>query len=543
MIAPVATSRARAFTLVEVMLAVVILGLGLLGLSALFAGAAATQQRAAEINLSVGVTRNAEAVLSRNFGGLAGPDLGAIADQEGEWFKSLSGGERAGWALTTSLTPIRGVSRATEDYGVYFRKRSNGGVLYQGPANYNAALAAGAVMSTPRYLNIETMTDIPNRMLLLPDARIDIVPGLIVRMTISSDDGAGGVLPAREVDFSMMDGDAILAESDPQASMAPAVTNIVLRPIGTSALSLTPPYMGSDTVIGPGYNVSFSTLVTHVGQPNRHPADFEEFVHIDLQATPNRPSDRASVRFVVKLEADQWLSNVEILPYTWRDDRLISLNDRLVYTPDPLVPGGRRPILGYTALLRTLASGGSQMVIFTYSIQPLGPVRSNSENIAFIPPETNRVNESNPDNDTGLMRLVKLKLNFDAVSQQFYVEADANSAAEKAAVEPGQILLMKESQDLDPDLTSEGSASTAGSDVPVRVVLQETRPDGTIRAYLDGSPRVKGRSPVRDLSGSSPPTQVTFWCFNPVVESLTSDRSPWRVRPVEARVFQTGVNY
>jgi prepilin-type N-terminal cleavage/methylation domain-containing protein len=547
---PTRHTPAPAFTLVEVMLAVVILGLGLLGLSALFAGAASTQQRGAEVNLSVGVTRNAEAVLSRNFGQLAGPDLARVAEQEGQWLKTLSSGERGGWALTSNLSPLRGVTRQDENYGVYFRRQAEQFVIYEGPDSVATAIAVTNT-GPPQFVSSDGSVGanflVPNQIKPLPDSRVDPLGTLNVRVEFGSDDGSGGVA-IRTQEFRQVDSEVVTAENDD--SQAPAVFQLVLQPTDDSdVLPGDDPVPGGANQIGPGFNLDFSTYLSAAQQNlstpgSQHPADFDEFVHIDLAAAPSSPRDRAAVKFFVRLQTGEWIRRVVIAPYSWRDDRLISLNDRFTFTPDPLVPGGRRPILGYTALVRSLGTGGSQMVIFTYSLLPLGPVRSNTENIAFIPPETERVRENSPDSDKGLMRLVDMPLGYEPLTQRFYVVADASSEAEKAAVDPGQILLMKESENLDPDQNSQGMESRAGSDVAVRVVSQEQDPanPANLRGYLDGSPRVKGRSPVRNLETGAP-VLVKFWCFNPVVESLTSDRTEWRVRPVEARVFQVGVSY
>ncbi len=58
--------RARGFTLIEILMAAFVLALGAIGLIALFAGAAAQQQRAAYTTSAATVTSNADAILARS---------------------------------------------------------------------------------------------------------------------------------------------------------------------------------------------------------------------------------------------------------------------------------------------------------------------------------------------------------------------------------------------------------------------------------------------------------------------------------------------
>jgi hypothetical protein len=58
-----------------------------------------------------------------------------------------------------------------------------------------------------------------------------------------------------------------------------------------------------------------------------------------------------------------------------------------------------------------------------------------------------------------------------------------------------------------------------------------------VRAVLDRSPRVAGRTPIEDLtSGTTIPVQVL--ALQSSVLSLTGDGSEWRLRATEARVIQ-----
>ena len=74
----------RGFTLLEVLMAAIVISLGVLGLTALFAGAARQQQVASEMTRSVIATKNAEAMIARTFGQLTASD----PDQLRQCFRS-----------------------------------------------------------------------------------------------------------------------------------------------------------------------------------------------------------------------------------------------------------------------------------------------------------------------------------------------------------------------------------------------------------------------------------------------------------------------
>ncbi|RMH26047.1 MAG: prepilin-type N-terminal cleavage/methylation domain-containing protein, partial [Planctomycetota bacterium] len=115
-------SRLRGFTLIEVMLAVVILGLGILGLAALFAGAARQQQTGAQIRQSVQIALNARTALARKLGSVEGIGPGDLPEGQWAWVRSAGIDDPS---LTVSTVGTGGSGRA------FFRVRAPAEVLFE----------------------------------------------------------------------------------------------------------------------------------------------------------------------------------------------------------------------------------------------------------------------------------------------------------------------------------------------------------------------------------------------------------------------------
>ena len=86
----------------------------------------------------------------------------------------------------------------------------------------------------------------------------------------------------------------------------------------------------------------------------------------------------------------------------------------------------------------------------------------------------------------------------------------------------------------------------SGADAPVRVVRRERRITGANnvewRGYLSDAPRTGNNSLLphaQRVNGQS--ATISVFGVNDVVESL-QDNSQWRLKPLEAFVFQVGGN-
>ncbi|RMD60003.1 MAG: hypothetical protein D6824_10155, partial [Planctomycetota bacterium] len=230
--------------------------------------------------------------------------------------------------------------------------------------------------------------------------------------------------------------------------------------------------------------------------------------------------------FLTQQGVSGFVSRITIT-YEWRNDQLVSLNDRLIYVEDAQMPGGRRPMLGYTLLSRQI-QGVAQLAIFTYELEPLSAPRVDVKRFPiFFPPER----PQDYSNKQGLLREVEMTLGWDANTGQFFVEP--RKQEEEWAIDRGQLLLVKQLQ------TPVGGVSW-GADGAVRVVGQRRVRRGgkvVVQGVLSDSPRILGRSPLRDLNQT---VDVLVWAMPPVVKNVSDpdDETEWSVRPVEVRVAQ-----
>jgi prepilin-type N-terminal cleavage/methylation domain-containing protein len=115
-----ARTQKRAFTLIEVLVATIILGLGVLGLSALFAGAATQQAGAAAVSRSVAFGQGGLAIIGRRIGELVGK-AGLTPLPDGTW-DALSSDDADGVLRSQfALTPTT--------QGFFFRQDAYGGTV------------------------------------------------------------------------------------------------------------------------------------------------------------------------------------------------------------------------------------------------------------------------------------------------------------------------------------------------------------------------------------------------------------------------------
>lgn len=518
------TRTRQGFTLIEVMLAVVIIGLGVLGLSALFAGAASQQRRSIEDNLAVASARNAEALMSRSLGEIQGPDVAefTINNLFGQWLptRSVSADGRDDQSLTPLVFPVGGGT----SHGLFALVDSPELTLYTAPNDPAGMIArVGKGVSTDPFFEQYPVESIPDRWLQPTSVAIRVT---VKRREIEE---VGGV-PQPEMETTRVHM-LLPADNLPDDLRRDPYLKIVLEDPDPPYFYPTP--IDHDTaneslIIGSSVPLMLVNLA-YVPMAERRDAAIEAF-NIPLWSSLDPLPPGILLR-------EEWIDSIVIEPYQWRNSRLVSLNDRLVYETDANFPGGRRPTLGYTMLFRLLPGGESQFTVFSYALQALNVPGPNRENLPFIPPENLQFFDES--DETSLLRLVTLELRFDENTEQYYVLADESDTEQAAAVTPGQVLLMAGSTTpLDPtDLSYLG-----GSDIAVRVVAQRRDPtDPTmLRGVLDRSPRVRGQSPLQTLSATQ---SIQVWCLNPLVKSLTEDETEWKVRPIDARQFQANIRF
>lgn len=381
---PASTARARGFTLVEVMMATVIIGLGVLGLLALFAGAARQQQLSTQQSTALQVTQNAAARLATRFGTLSSPDLALL--NPNQWYAAKS--KTSDHTLTIAAPggrPIYALVESSETIPLmlYDRARLPGTPpttgVYQSPGgDYFPGLRAFA----------QRRID--------PDS-IELTVTLVHPMTL-----ARTVLPPfRRPPVSARASDAYTAEPNLIAYFRGGVVNSDSRII-------------LDVQDEPAEGTT--------------PASVYAFNLPQIGTTP--PNDLI-------------LDSIEVSGYLWRNDTLLSLSDRIVTTPDPgYGDSGRRPELAFSVLYRRTATA-SQLAMITYTLTaPSGgsiyiPPETNINNFgdtgSGIPPD------STMDGIAPIAR-VPLELAWDENEQSYYAAATRDEAA--WAVDAGQLLLV-----------------------------------------------------------------------------------------------------
>jgi|GEM_PF-6979322 len=464
--------KRRAFSLVEVLIATTVLGLGTLGIIAILAGSATQQQTASMQNLSVGVAKNAQGLL-RTMLGRPGSRFSLI--REGQWTAVAMD------QVTNYLTVFPGY------------------LLAPGPVQLDPLFDAGfdagrSLPSSPTEVlnngnykaNSPGGVYVTNRVSELAHRRVDLESGITVT-------------------FELLRYDSITR---------------MLSSAGTIE------FIQPQTVLNSDVQALFKSSPGNFG------------ASVQFNRREQSPVGRARIEsFNIPLSAGEFINKITISPYFWRNDQLVSLNDRLITEPDTQFPGGKRPIIGYSALIRRVDST-TQLCFFTYSLRALSTPAEVDETgkrgFAFVPPDT----LTDVANDEGVLREVPVQLGYDANLQRYFFEiATTDEALYGWAIDPGQILMMSSR-----DGVIANTPDDSGAQFPVKVLSRRTV-NGKIRAMLDHSPRIKspsgvsGRSPLTDLVTPGARQQVYVWAVQPVVASRT-DQTEWRLNSIEARVIQ-----
>ena len=482
----------RGFTLIEVLIATFILALGSLGLIVLFAGAASQQQRSAQLDQSVFVSKNAEAIMGRRFGAIEGA---ALADTTtyppGAWLrleaKHAPGDPSIGTLAidTRDRGHVYFVIEEPNDVILYKREASNFTSDYGWESGLPDGPFAGRVRTTGYARTLaSTMT---------------------VRIIWGEEN------PSNPGEFV----------EDP---LSPVVWDLVAEPEPLageierwpSAAGQVDPRDGN-TVFTSGGGTSFpQSYIAFGGSVDRDPTYMgwvdEGATSILALRVEAVLADPTLVVDEIRLEGG----------FRYLASEIISLEDRVIHVQDDDYPAPLpgRPVAAYALLYRTGTGGAaSQLAAFTYTITG---GRARAEYLPDERPDVGIV--TNPE---APVQPVDLKLHWDDALEQYYVRAVNDDDA--WAIEPGQILL------------AAGDALGPGADFAVRVLSQRTI-DDEVRGYLDRVPRAGGQSLLETFAGS---TDITVWAIQPTVKNIegsgidgSGDEVFWRLKPQEVRVFQ-----
>lgn len=561
---------ARAFTLLEVMMATIIIGLGVLGLTALFAGAAKQQIDTARLGDAVKISQSIERQLRGRVGtvstGFAGPpgatqptgltnirvgqyemtNAGRGLDVplvETVWYPLSAYPARVNqprWpAHTLALDQANNLS-LEDPLSLFFvvdgpeevvlyenrldgvasppRPTYTGGVaLMAPPAGFRVVdyIRGAAGQNAAAFTAGSTGRDIVR----LPHGRIS--PGsLRIRFEIArqmydaTQSQFRGVVASRRTVY--FDDAPYSSEADDDNLPGPVQTFPGTHPL--AQVNGVEGLVSSD-------GLAFLQLNRFLDPP-------------DNPTIPLAPTSGVIERFVLPLAGDEWVERIVVERYAYRNDRLLTLDERVQTSADG------KYATGAAILLQRARDGQRRVGVLAYGAEPLGGPFLAGRQPRFIPPESG---DGNP--DERLLHRVELRLEFEPATGQVFVTPQSPPTPPAFALERGDIILIMGNP------TDEGSIGTSngfpGADGFVRVVRNEirTQPSTEYRSYLDGVPRSAGRPMVSGDTGplAAPISKnVEAWTLRGIVESLedyvprpnaNSVRVKWKITPLEGRVL------
>lgn len=479
-----------AFTLIEVLIATFIFALGLLGLLALFAGAAVQQQEASRVTNSVFASNSAEALVGRAAGRIEYRNNNNVADPAE--FDSLV--PRDQWkVLKHFLLNANDPDAVTGS----LRLRPDGT-----PNRARFFFVAPAPEQLPLYLYDR------------PDQVTQNGSGFYTRT------GNQQPFTNRVSDFAVSgvhreSFNAVIVRTEEGTVPDPSNFRTIVY---TRRDNLPPAY---DNPANRRTMLAFSPTTS---MPSDQ-VDVTDYIVIDLADRPN-PTFKARLEEmriddVIASGGTRRVDAVYVPFYEWRNEELVSLSDRVVTRADDTRRDGRRPVLSYSLLYRRTSSDTTQVAVFTYALKAPSP------RAMFVPVESEM-----PNDPKSPMQRVTVRLGYDDDRKEYYIETSGSGLPSivqdsRFVLRAGAVLLIEGDDDGDP----------AGSDLPVRVVETTFDEDGDpVRGYLDRGPRANGASYLDPLPNDV--KTLRAWTIKPTVQS--EDGSIWQLEPIDTRILQTG---
>jgi len=466
----------RGFTLVEVLIATFIIALGVMGLLALFAGAARQQQTATQTALAGVVASGAEAILEQKLGMLQRPTDadGRPLDEKlrsGVWYPiplEKNPLDEDNPALV--LNPITDSPDCSGTRFLVVKARSE--TLYsQSDTNLLALPGIAGFKNGSPTDALEMIRDFSHRRVLADSLR--------VRVTVRN-----------------AAGQAIVLSYFRKAPPTPPELNYAADQPNSSRFVF--PLNGEPSHAGPS-GIDPDYLIVDTRDPTR----------VGPNETALASIYEMEIGAVRENKATQYIESVEAEEYEWKTERIVSLRDRV------------RKDVSYSLLYSQDESGG-RMAVVSYQMTP------DSGSAVFVPPErcsqdfSQSSREKNPP-----LREAELELRYDKVALAYYMTVKGDNDKFRWAIAPGQLLIVAGVEN-----SPSGRIEDMGSENAVRVARQERTERGELRAYLDDSPRRRGVSLLKP--DSEGPQDVRVFGVNDVVTS-TKDQSRWRLKPLDVR--------
>lgn len=497
----------RGFTLIEVLLATFVIALGVLGLLALFAGAARQQQDSSQTTSAAFAANDAQGALLQDFGALEFPPGVQNQFDLGVWYPLPMHSTRHYLSVNPGGTADGPyiLDPPTEDVPRNLYVLEDPGGTYDFPF-------AGGVPVWEFDDQPVAPYDNSNDNYFFRDRRI--VPNsirFVVRYRLARDSDGDGTP------------DSTWSEFAPTFGRLPGVIYDSDAASQTSGQWVVP--MNGDRNHDP-----VDTLSTI-------PAGERNYIVVDVQPTfdGTDPARLFAVHFgfIGNPPLGHFSGHVmgiRLLNYRWRNDQLVSLDDRLKTRPDPSGFRGRVAEQCYSILFRRRPGNLTDVTLMAYQLTPT------SSGDRFIPPE--RLADIAPTTNLGPIKSVSMVLYRDIAdpTKQFYFRLDDDVGSPLWAIQPGQQLLI-----------ASGPGGVGGADDAVEVVrlYRETLEEGSDwRGYINRMPRVfipppgpPDRAAILPEDMSAGP-YVVFGVADSVRSLVPPDRSTWKLTPLFSRTFE-----
>ncbi|MFM9959569.1 MAG: prepilin-type N-terminal cleavage/methylation domain-containing protein [Phycisphaerales bacterium] len=549
-------SSNAAFTLIEVLIAVIIIGLGMIGISALFAGAARQQQIVSQSSRTTTAARNAESKVLELFSTLR--DVNDVANCT---YNGVIPSVLASEKLTVEWTPV-------------FSDNDGSLNVFRSPANANPTNACTAFFfekPLPEFALLDNADRFGTRL----NSVIDI-DGFFNGPTSASElPGMNPFFPVRSLVADTIEIDVYITGSDRIVLGDPEFVNPTDPASPPSRIGRVSRYtyaydprLAVDGGEGPcnGTVIRLRPKQAHprfVSQGYNFNNDWraQDFITIEAYKCPiERNSDNPEVAFIKDMKifgiketpgtgaanpsprVGRYIQKIVVRNATYRTINLLSTSERVLTETTPA--GDLKDVSAISVMMRAPAlpdgspdGNGVQVAVFTYSIQAA------ADNERFIPPEfVNTPVEDRPIRSA----LVELVYNRETESYWFFcIRAPETPATDESwLARSGQTPLFAGDQ-------GDGVSGADDASRVVRVVTLERNqgywcelekaPRAGTSIVGPGTPRVVNSvfSPVS--APGAPGNRRVFAVANQAVSGArpgnTSSGATWRLTPIGSRVF------
>lgn len=539
---------ARGFTLLEVMLSVVIIGLGVLGLSAIFAGAASQQVASARTTEAAALITRVEQIIrdrsgapSVGYGVNVPPNVGeqlpvTAGQYEGgldfpmtptAWYPLSAYEERDSDGYPShAVTLAPSIDPTQNALGLFFLNSAPGIEIYYNPLDVTADLVGS--FAAPVY-HPRNASGVPDPWPTTPRMVRYVVNG----PQAQGEDGANAV---HDEPFWGVrpDGSGVsLVQPLPHARLHPGSLRVRFEIARKDAANNSAAIVARRTLVfddsslfddgddfgfvdgDPDMNITGLTAAHgYPVLPPDMPVPYNRVLFDRVPIPdPALPPTAELLEFDIALAPYEWIERIVVEPYQWRSETLLTLSERVRPSLD-------NSSLGVATLMQgPFAGSGRKIAVIAYLAEPV------DRQIEWIPPESALANDR-------LLRREQVFLGYDVQLRAHYVRV--TDTADAWITEPGQILLFAG----DPDGNPATVITEAGSDTFSRVTRQFRRTPTDFRGVLDVGPRSAG-TPLLPPEDNSSEIPLDVWVLHPVAESLAPEAGSFRITPVDASIINS----